>query len=132
MSIRFSPKDRRRFQRLELNIAVFYRVHEPPQIKIMVGEQEIEATMINVSVGGMAMLTRYNIPIFSILLIKFGLFKMDKQGRIIPYGDVRVTGEVRNNILRDNSQYRLGIRFDKMERQHKVELGKFVQMALYP
>ncbi len=50
---RYSGYDRRRFQRLDLNIIFLYRVNEPVFVRMQVGDKDIEATMINLSEGGM-------------------------------------------------------------------------------
>lgn len=130
MPARYSAKDRRRFQRLELNITVYYRVKEPLNIKVMVGDKEIEATMLDLSVGGIGILTKFDIPARTILLIKFTLAKMNKQGQISFYGPMDIDGEVRYNILEDKNQHRLGIRFIKIDKLDQVEIAKFVKMTL--
>ncbi|MFH1578217.1 MAG: PilZ domain-containing protein [Candidatus Omnitrophota bacterium] len=132
MTARNFPKDRRRLQRLRLNIMVHYRVDQPLHIKVMVGDKEIEAKMLDVNVGGMGLLTDFDIPIHSLLRISFSFFRMNKSGEISLYGPLEVTGQVRNNILQENHQHRLGIRFDKMAKQDQGHLGKFVQMTLNP
>jgi len=130
MSARYSIQDRRRFQRLELNITVYYRIKEPLNIKVMFGDKEIEAMMLNISAGGMGMLTKFNIPARSTLLIKITLAKMDKQGKVSFYGPMEVVGEVKYNVLEEDKQYRLGIRFIKVERQDQVEITNFIKMTL--
>ena len=132
MSARYSIQDRRRFQRLELNITVYYQIKEPLNIKVMFGDKEIEAMMLNISAGGMGMLTKFNIPARSTLLIKITLAKMDKQGKVSFYGPMEVVGEVKYNVLEEDKQYRLGIRFIKVERQDQVEITNFVKMTLNP
>ncbi len=132
MSARYSIQDRRRFQRLELNITVYYQIKEPLNIKVMFGDKEIEAMMLNISAGGMGMLTKFNIPARSTLLIKITLAKMDKQGKVSFYGPMEVVGEVKYNVLEEDKQYRLGIRFIKVERQDQVEITNFIKMTLNP
>ncbi len=132
MSARYSIQDRRRFQRLELNITVYYQIKEPLSIKVMFGDKEIEAMMLNISAGGMGMLTKFNIPARSTLLIKITLAKMDKQGKVSFYGPMEVVGEVKYNVLEEDKQYRLGIRFIKVERQDQVEITNFIKMTLNP
>ncbi|MBU3958464.1 MAG: PilZ domain-containing protein [Candidatus Omnitrophica bacterium] len=132
MSRRYSAKDRRRFQRLELDITVYYQVSEPLNIRVMVGDKEVEATMLDISAGGMGLLTDFDIPARSILLIKFTLAKMDKQGQVNFYGPVNIRGEVRYNVLEDKNRYRLGIRFVKIDRLEQTKITDFVKMTLNP
>ncbi len=98
----------------------------------MFGDKEIEAMMLNISAGGMGMLTKFNIPARSTLLIKITLAKMDKQGKVSFYGPMEVVGEVKYNVLEEDKQYRLGIRFIKVERQDQVEITNFIKMTLNP
>ncbi|MBU0548983.1 MAG: PilZ domain-containing protein [Candidatus Omnitrophica bacterium] len=132
MISRYNPKDRRRLQRLKLNIAVHYRVNEPLHIKVMVGDKEIEARMLDINIGGMGLLTDFNIPAYSLLLLKFSFFRTNKLGLVKPYGPIEATGVVRYNILLEHDQYRLGIRFDKINKEDEEELHKFVKMSLNP
>ncbi len=132
MPARYSIKDRRKFQRLELNITVYYRIKEPLNIKVMVGDKEIEATMLNISAGGMGIVTKLNIPAYSIILIKITLAKMDKQGKLSSSEPMEVVGEVRYNVLEDDKQYRLGIRFIGIEKQDQVKIENFIKITLSP
>ncbi len=124
---RYSGNDRRRFQRLDLNIAVFCRVTEPPSVCVQVGDKEMEATMLNLSEGGIALLMNYNIPFWTILLIKFTLSKMDKDGKVKFYAPLEIKGEVRSNISLEKNEYRLGIRFMDLDYEDKAAISDFMK-----
>ncbi len=115
---------------MDLNIIVLYRIDEPIEVRMQVGNKEIEATMLNLSAGGMALLTDHNIPVWTTLAIKFTLSKMDKQGEVIFYGPMEIIGEVRSNVLVSQNEYRLGIRFTQINLEDKTEIVNFVKMAL--
>jgi c-di-GMP-binding flagellar brake protein YcgR len=126
----YSGSDRRRFQRLDVNIAVFYRVDLPLSARLLVGNQEVEATILNLSVGGIALITKYNIPAGTQLLIRFSLTSINKQGEVSLYGPLELKGDVRHSLKWENDNYRLGISFTDIERKDKLEIARFVQMAL--
>lgn len=122
----YSGNDRRRFQRLRLNLTVVYRVDEPMTVRMMIGDQEIEATTLDVSEGGMALLTKYNIPVGTNLVIKFTLFRVEKDGKVNFYGPMIISGEVRSNVIAENNEHRLGICFITVEMRDKSELTSFL------
>jgi len=126
----YSGSDRRRFQRLDVDIVVFYRVDLPLSVRLLVGNQEVEAIMLNLSTGGMALVTKYGIPGGTLLLIKFTLTSVNKQGEVKVYGPIEVRGEVRSNTKWENNTYRLGISFIDIDQKNKLEIARFVQMAM--
>lgn len=129
---RYSGNDRRRFQRLDLNITILYRVDEPPAVRMQIGDKDVEATMLNLSEGGMGLVTEYNIPLWSFLSIKFTLSKMDKGGLVKFFGPLKIKGEVRSSVSMEKNEYRLGIRFMELDYQDKGAITDFVKSALRP
>lgn len=129
---RYSGEDRRRFQRLDLNIIVIYRVDEPASVRVQIGEKDVEATMLNLSEGGIGLITKYNIPVWTFLFIKFTLSRMDKNGLVRFFGPMAIKGEVRSNVLLERDEYRLGISFTQMDREDKITIADFVKSALKP
>jgi c-di-GMP-binding flagellar brake protein YcgR len=85
----------------------------------MMKGQDIEAKMIDISQGGMAMVTTYDIPVETILSMRFTLFNVEKE--IVKFsGPLEVMGEVKSNIPIEKNEHRLGIYFRKMR---KVSVG---------
>jgi c-di-GMP-binding flagellar brake protein YcgR len=119
-----SGSDRRRFQRMRMNLTVVYRVDKPMTVRILIGDKEIEAVTVDLSEGGMAILTDYDIPVGTDLVIKFTLCKVDKEGKITFYGPMVIAGDVRSNVLSEEKkgEHRLGIRFAQMNEKDKLEL----------
>ena len=129
MNYNYSGNDRRRFQRLRLNLSVNYRVDAPVHVRIKFGDQEIEATTLNLSEGGMAILTSYDIPVVSSLILKFSLFKVNNNGQVDFYNPVEINGQVRSNMSCENKQYRLGLCFVRTESEQNSRIGAFVKLA---
>jgi len=86
--------------------------------------------MLNLSAGGMALVTKYGIPGATLLLIKFTLTSVNKQGEVKIYGPIEARGEVRSNTKWENNTYRLGISFSDIDQKNKLEIARFVQMAM--
>lgn len=121
--------DRRRFQRLNLNLSMGYKVDIPLNLRIRLGDEEIPATTLNISEAGMAFLTSYDIPVWSRILIRFSLFKVNQDGQVNFYKPLQVTAEVRSNIVSENKEYRLGVCFVRKDIEIKDEIRDFVKTA---
>lgn len=130
MSHRYYVRDRRRFQRLSINLSVFYRIDSPLYMRFIFGDKEIEATTVDISKGGMAFLTKCNIPVWSVLVIKLILFRMDRQGLVSFNDPVEVIGEVKSCVPSENKEYRLGICFRQVRKDYESEIAQFVQSTL--
>ena len=120
-------EDRRRFQRLKVNLGVYYKVESPLSSTYITDNKEIEATTLNISSGGMAFLTRYDIPVWSTLLIRIYLFKGDEFGLVSLSNPIELIGEVRSNDISDFGEYRLGICFKKIHGENKHVIADFVE-----
>lgn len=125
----YQGDERRRFRRARVSLTVVYRVNEPLSARMLTSDKEVKATIVDLSEGGMAVITNYPITAGTVLLIRFTLFKVDKDD-VSFYGPVEITGEVRYNILLDKDQYRLGIAFVKIEEQDRREIASFVNTAM--
>ena len=124
--------DRRRFQRLKVNLAVAYEVYQPLYLRSILAGQEIKAAALDLGGGGMAILTNYNIPVLSTLLIKFLFFKTDKEGRVSFSEPVDIAGEVRSVIPYPNNEYRLGIAFKGIGQNEENHIVHFAESANSP
>jgi len=120
-------REHRRFRRIRVNLSVIYRIAKPFGIRMVIGNKEIRATMLDLSEGGISVLTNYDIPISSQLLIKFTLFRVENDD-VSFYGPMEITGEVRYNMPLGGNEYRLGICFTKLAKQDKTEIADFVKL----
>lgn len=123
--------DRRRFQRLKINLSVFYRI-ESLDVRSITGEGEFEAGMVDLGAGGMSFLVKHYIPAYTKLTLKFILFKSDNQG-IVSFNDpIEVSGEVRSSMLTETNEYRLGVCFKDVNHNDRDDLVDFVSSASRP
>jgi len=126
----YSGNDRRRFQRLDVDITVLYRVDLPLSVRMLVGDQEFEAIMLNLSAGGIALVTKNDIPAGTSLSIKFTLTSVNKEGEVSLYGPIEIKGDVRSSNKWEGNNCRLGISFSDIDHKNKLEIVRFVQMAM--
>jgi c-di-GMP-binding flagellar brake protein YcgR len=118
--------ENRRFTRIRVNLTVVYRIDRPTKVRLIVGHKDIRATMIDLSEGGISLLTDSNIPVGSALMMKFTLFKLEKDD-VSFYGPMEILGEVRYNLHLGGREHRLGIFFKRIAEQDKKEVLSFVQ-----
>ena len=129
MGNKYDGPERRRAPRVRAEFIVIYRVDSPMEVRMWVGNREVNAMMLDLSGLGMAILTDFDIPTLSILSIKFTLINLyaGKQERVRL---IEMTGEVRNNALIEKNKYRLGIAFTKITTADKIAIDNFVKMAM--
>lgn len=125
----FSGVERRRAKRVRVSLSVIYRVNEPLTVRLLTANQEIKASILDLGEGGMAIMTDYDIPLQTVLIMRFTLFKIDKDD-VSFYGPVEITGEVRYNT-KEGGQSRLGVKFIKIEEDDKREIANFAAMAMH-
>jgi c-di-GMP-binding flagellar brake protein YcgR len=121
--------ERRRFKRLRVNFTVVYQVDRPLVARMTLGwRKEVEALMQDLSEGGMAIVTDYNIPSETILSIKFTLINLslssEKRIRIM-----RMTGQVRYNMPTNRKEHRLGVCFLEIDQEDRLAIADFVKIA---
>jgi len=125
----YEGPDRRRAKRLKIHFIVIYHVHRPLKVRMLVGSKEVDAVMLDLSQGGMAILTGYDIPISSILSMKFTLINMSapKDKRV---KTIEAMGQVRYNQAVKKSEYRLGILFTQMPKEDRESILSFISLSL--
>lgn len=123
----YKSLERRKFKRLSVNFIVTFQVDRPPEVRMSVGGYDVDALMMDLSEGGMAITTDYEIPNGTQLFINFTL--------INPYvcEDERVSklelvGEVRNIAHVNQRQFRLGIFFINLNDKNKKAISDFIRL----
>jgi c-di-GMP-binding flagellar brake protein YcgR len=125
-------KDRRRFQRLNLNLVVWYKVLHPHPENNLLGTAEREAITTDISPFGMAFMSSFNIPAFTDLGLKFIIFS-SKDGSYntltIP---MEVNAKVRSCTPGEKNEYRVGVSFTNIQLEQQQKLMKFARESLRP
>ena len=129
MEEKYSGPERRRHKRIKMSAILIYRVNQPWKLIMFIGDREINALMADLSEAGMAILTDYDIPVLAILSIKFTLintYAYDDNNRVHA---MEMKGEVRNNVLLETKEYRIGINFTQISEQNKRAIADFVKQT---
>jgi len=131
MSEPLSDRERRKHERLKVEFTLNYRVDTPLEVRMSIGwDSEVDALMVDLSEGGMAILTSCDIPVGSVLSINFTLINLtaiEDEERI---KTLSITGEVRSNFMVDNTDRRLGIKFIQIGQKDKEAIAEFVRMTI--
>jgi hypothetical protein len=130
MAETYPGSERRKSQRFKINIAVTFEVNKPLRVRVWIGDEEVEANILDLSESGLAILTRYNIPVATRLTIGFMLYRTEKIYNFKLYKTIEVKGEVRSNILLNGNEHRLGIYFTQIDDEDKYEIANFVKMGI--
>lgn len=111
----YCGQERRASKRVRMNCTVIYRADQPMDARFSVHGQDIHAKMLDISQKGMAMITDHDLPVFTVLSMRFTLLKVNEE--LVKFsGPMEITGEVRSNTSLTDCQYRLGINFTKMRK----------------
>ncbi|MCM8800402.1 MAG: PilZ domain-containing protein [Candidatus Omnitrophica bacterium] len=129
MNNNYGDMERRRSKRVRVNLTVIYRVNEPLAMRLVVGDKEIKGNILDLSEEGMAILTNYHLEPKTTVLLRFTLFKVEKED-VGFYGPMEIVGEVRYSIPFGEGEYRIGIYFLKIEPEDKKEIGDFVRETI--
>ncbi len=128
METDYSGAERRRGKRVRVSLSVTYRINEPLAVRLLTANKEIKATMLDLSKSGMAIFTDYEIPLNTVLMIRFTLFKVEKDD-VSFYGPVEIIGEVKY-CVKEVDECRLGIQFISISDKDKQEIDNFAAMAI--
>jgi hypothetical protein len=127
---RYWGKDRRRFQRLLLNLTIWYKVRSPEQLRLALGEKDMEATTLDLSTIGLAFISKHYIPVWSTLLMKFIFFgSADSSVNIVK--PVEVEAEVKTCLPYEN-EFRLGVSFKGLDEERRGQLSRFIGATSRP
>ena len=125
----YQGPERRQFLRVEVEFFVTYKVDRPVEVHAWISNKEINALMLDLSEAGMAIVTNFDIPMTTVLSLKFTLIDLhadqEKQVKLI-----NMTGEVCNSTLVENDEHRLGISFTEISEEDKSAIADFVKMAM--
>lgn len=125
--------EKRRFNRLKVNITVNYQVRKPIHVRMLVGEEDVEAITLDLSEGGMAIMTLYDLPVETLISMEFMVHEEDNSSSFKFYRSIFVQGEVKSNVLMGNNKHRIGISFQKIEESDRAEIARFVHLGInYP
>lgn len=125
-------QERRQDKRVNVRFTVSCEIYNSPRVVMVIGGKSLYALMIDLSEGGMAIETKYKLPVKSILFMKFTLinhFTNDDESR---FREMDMAGEVKYRIPFEEKKHRVGIMFTKLAAEDKQAIGEFVKRAIKP
>jgi len=127
MNNNYSGEEKRKFKRVKIKfkLDVVYRKDQPLDVRLRDGDKEYRATMIDISEGGMSIMTEAKIPVSNVLCIKFTLVRMEKES-VDFFGEMEVRGEVRYCLGLMPRVFRLGISFVNVNEKEKQQILNFI------
>lgn len=132
MEGQLSGSERRKAERVRVNITVAYQIEKPISIRMLIGEEEVEATIVDISEGGLAILTKHDLPIDTLLVVEFMLIRSEKETSFKYYESVKIKGEVKSSIVLAEDKYRLGVAFKGLSEEGKSKIAAFVKKGNLP
>lgn len=124
----YSGAERRKFERLKVDLSLIYRINKPWYVRVLIGGNEVEASALDLSEGGIAINTNYNIPVSTVLFIKIMVYKVVGENNFHYYKTLEVEGQVRSSNPLGNGKFRTGILFTRIKDEDRQELIGFAKM----
>jgi c-di-GMP-binding flagellar brake protein YcgR len=126
--------EKRKFKRVEVSFIVSYNVDAPLSVRMSVGKREFDAVALDLSEGGMAILTKYTdfyaIPIFTMLIVKFTIIDNAAVKIQDRYKPIEIKGEVRSSLfMKEQKAYRLGISFINVSNEQRKFIVEFINLS---
>jgi c-di-GMP-binding flagellar brake protein YcgR len=125
--------EKRRFQRLGVNLSALYEIEGPQHVKDILSERdEFEGIIVNLSEGGLAMVVGHYLPPGTKLHIKFIVYEYDALGIVNFYTPLKICGFVRHVTSDIDDEFRLGISFCGINEDKQDTLEDFLYLSLCP
>jgi len=121
--------ERRQFKRVIASFSVVCKVHAPLAMSMNIGGKDVDAIALDVSEGGVAVLSNYDIPVGSIVMLKFIMFNEAAKIRAERSRMIEIQGEARYSVLTKEKSYRLGIRFMNISSEDRSFIAKFIETS---
>jgi c-di-GMP-binding flagellar brake protein YcgR len=123
----YDGDERRSSERVKARFVVTYKLGKPLEVSFFIYNHQAQGLMLDLSQEGMALLTAYNIPETTTLLMNFTLINMSASNEADQIKTIDLTGEVRYVRKAPKKEYRLGIRFLHVNKEDRDTLSEFVR-----
>jgi len=125
-------QNHRKSERVDAAFTLTYTVGDSPAIRVNLGLfDEIDALMLNLSDLGVALITKYNIPVGTQLYIKFNIIDLRLVGEE-RRKHIEVIGKVVSNVPLASMSHRIGIHFEKISERDKAAIRDFAKRGKFP
>ncbi len=123
-----SGSERRRFKRVDVSFWVESETNAALIVRMIFGGNEIKATTLDLSVGGMAILSGFEIPKFSVVTVEFNIPDNVNAASQGGYRLIKANGVVKYSLfLKERNAYRIGICFIDITPEDSDFIADFVK-----
>jgi len=122
----------RGFQRIYLNLLVWYKALNPEEVCKMLGSADQAAVSLDISPVGISFMSNHDIPLSSELGLKFVVFNSQKVMKPNLFIPIEVKAKVYSSTRYDNDNYRVGVLFDNISQPLQQKLASFIRESLPP
>jgi len=125
-----SSVEKRKYKRVNVSFTVVYEVNSPLSVRMKVNNREVNAIALDLSEGGIAVLTSYDIPKSTQVKVKFIIFNEDALSTKERSRWIEVKGEVRYGCSTKENAFRVGICFMDISASDRAFIAEFVRMLI--
>ncbi len=116
--------EKRKYRRVPVCFHLRYSPEGARETEVSVGEEERQASIVNISEGGLAILTDRAVPEMTKLDLRFDLSRQDKT-----VSSISAVGQVCHNLpLLDRSRFHVGIEFIMIKDADRERIAQFVRL----
>ena len=112
---------------------MLYAVRTPFLVRIRIGNSDCSAIAHDIGEGGMALLTNFEIPVDSLLSLKFTIINdavFSKEDRTYNF---ELDAQVRHCVLVQKTNYRLDVNFINISPSERAYIANYIKInALIP
>lgn len=124
MEDRAQNKNRRISERGDAAFVLTYTVQRPYALRVGLGL--VDAIMLNLSDSGMALITKFDLPVGAQLSLNFNLMNLNLSGEK-RLKRLEITGIVVSNFGLPKGDYRIGIHFDSLLNEDKDAINNYIR-----
>ncbi|HNW40022.1 MAG TPA: PilZ domain-containing protein [Candidatus Omnitrophota bacterium] len=128
-----NSQEKRQHKRVPVAFAMLYMVKLPIAVRLYMGGRERSAVAQDIGEGGLALLTNFEIPVDSLLLVKFTITNeaiMNKQERTQSF---ELDAQVCYCRPGEDGSYRLGVSFINIVPTERLFIANYIRTnALVP
>lgn len=123
-----SGSERRRFRRVDVSFWVESAMNASLTVRMIFGGNDIKATTLDLSEGGMAILSEFEIPTFSVVNVEFNIPNNANAASQNEYRLIKADGVAMYSLfLKERNAYRVGIRFIDITPEDSDFIANFVK-----
>lgn len=123
----YKGKERRKFRRVKVRLVVVYRVNEPLDVRLRIGDQQAQAAIDDISEGGIAVLSENSIPPQTHLWVRFTL-ALSEEKAVDFFGTIELLGQVCYCKALAPNKYKVGVKFLNIDDNSKGWIADFINI----